>query len=377
MADQKSLDLPDGATPGSESAAPPEAGFPDDTKAIPLVLPLLAGLGLALSIALEVVHARTFLVPTADSFCAVGEAFDCTVVAASPFSVFLKLPWAIWGVLGYVALLGAILKRSVWSLYLSGVAALSSLGLLLLSLFKIGSLCYLCEAVHVTSWVLFALSIKHRPLWFRGATDRDSLISIFTFPATSALALWLFLPSYWGNFSYKADPPFATGITEEGLPWIGSESPTFTFHEFVDYSCPHCKLASTRTLKRLAEHPDWRVVRRQQPRMRCPQGRDLACRPSRIAFCAGKQGKFWRADRWLFTKHDPRKETSIREIAEDLELDENAMNACVLSEEAFSFAQSEYKAAVKAKILEVPGYLVDGKRYREDEFEDLVQNGKK
>jgi len=33
---------------------------------------VLAGLGLALSLALEVLHARAYLLPTASSFCAIG-----------------------------------------------------------------------------------------------------------------------------------------------------------------------------------------------------------------------------------------------------------------------------------------------------------------
>src|SRR5690606_29183196 len=70
--------------------------------------------GLILSLVLEYVHAKTFLVPAADSFCSVGESFDCAAVASSKYSVFLGLPWALWGLLGFMTMLIASLRRSLW-----------------------------------------------------------------------------------------------------------------------------------------------------------------------------------------------------------------------------------------------------------------------
>ncbi|MBU3949567.1 MAG: hypothetical protein KJ826_15285 [Proteobacteria bacterium] len=36
-----------------------------------------------------------------ESFCAISKAINCDTVSQSPYSVFLGVPLAIWGVAGY------------------------------------------------------------------------------------------------------------------------------------------------------------------------------------------------------------------------------------------------------------------------------------
>ena len=91
---------------------------------------VLAALGLALSLALELLHVRAYLQPSASSFCAVGERLDCTSVALSRYSVLLGVPVPLWGALGFVAILVAAVRRSRWLLPLTGAAAVASLVLL-------------------------------------------------------------------------------------------------------------------------------------------------------------------------------------------------------------------------------------------------------
>lgn len=358
----------------SKEQAPHSSEQASATSEEPNFLPiiLLATLGLALSLALEYVHAVTYLLPNEDSFCAVGETFDCAIVAASTSSVFLGIPWAIWGVLGFIAILTAAIKRSVWLLPLSGVGALVSIALLLVSLIHIGTMCFLCEALHATALLLFGFVWTKRKELSGTYSDLNVATSIFAFPVGASVALLLTLPPYWGSFSFKGEPPFATGFTDDGHPWIGSENPSFTFEEYVDYSCPHCRIASSRSLRLLANNGDYRLIRRQQPRMRCTEGRDSSCRPARLAYCAGKQGKFWRADRWLFLVPDPRKEIPIEQMIADLDLDGSSLLACFSSKEAFDFTRSEHMDANRAKVIEVPAYRVEGKRYTPQEFEQLV-----
>lgn len=356
----------------TEETSPQAPPKPDEGQKTFLPVVLLATLGLALSLALEYVHAHTHLVPTEGSFCAVGETFDCTVVAASSTSVFLGLPWAIWGALGFSAILVAAIKRSVWLLPLAAVAALVSITLLIVSFVHIGSLCFLCEAVHATALLLFWFVWMKRRELVGSHGDTDTILSIFAFPTGAAIALFFVLPPYWGSFTYKGEPPFATGVTEGGHPWIGAENPSVVIEEFTDYRCPHCKISSARTLRLLAKNGDYRLIRRQQPRMKCPEGRDSACRASRLAYCAGKQDKFWRADRWLFSVPEPRKSIPIERMIDDLDLDDRALKACFSSKEAFDFTHAEYMDAKKAKVIEVPSYRVDGKLYTAAEFARLV-----
>ena len=359
------------ASVAKQVSAPPPGTKPQASEPLKYVNHLII-VGLILSLVLEYVHAKTFLVPAADSFCSVGESFDCAAVASSKYSVFLGLPWALWGVLGFMTMLIASLRRSLWLWPLSLCSALVSLVLLAISLFSVGSLCYLCEATHLLSWILVVLVARGRHALKRNYSDWNETTAIFAAPLGLALALLIFVPNYWSAFTYRAEPPFPTGTTQDGLPWIGAADPKVTLHEYIDYGCPHCRIQSAHTLKRLASHPELRVVRRQQPRMRCEKKAATSCQYVRMALCAQDQGKFWQADRWLFANVNVRQEPDLEEMARDLKLKRDQFMSCFSSDDVFTRAAAEAKAATRAGIRFVPGHIVDGKRLKPEELAKLL-----
>lgn len=334
----------------------------------------LLALGLLTSLGLQYVHWATYYRPSDSSFCSVGVSFDCAAVAASRWSIFLGVPWAAWGALGYGTLLWAAFKRSVWLLPLAALAALVSLWLLGVSLFVVHSVCLLCEITHIVSWLVLALVLRRRTQlgskWNNGAHVLDVLLP----PTGVGLALVVFFPAYWDAFSYKGAPPFATGVTEEGYAWIGAREPKVTIHEFVDYSCGHCKVHAAHTLRALRRHPDIRIVRRHQPRMRCLDQLPGSCSHVRMAYCAEEQGKFWQADRWLFAHAKAGLvEPNVPEMARDLQLDEHRLAQCVRDKRAFERARREARITNQAKIRSVPAYMIDGKRVKPAEVNALLR----
>lgn len=331
----------------------------------------LAALGLGLSLLLEYVHVSTYLNPAADSFCSVGKSFDCAAVAASSSSIFLGMPWAVWGSIGFLMMLVAAVQRSRWLLPLSLISAGVSLALLVVSLVQVGSLCYLCEATHVVSWLLAYFTVQGRAQLKGSLTSTLAVGSILSPGAALSLAALLFTPHYWGSFSYKADLPLPHGVTEEGFHWIGAESPSKTIHEFVDYTCPHCKLSSARTLRELSEHDDWRLVRRHQPRMRCKKGIASPCLSLRMVLCAEAQDKYWQADRWLFAHAEARQEFDPSLMAQELGFPETDFLACVENDNTYERANTLAKDA--RKITSVPTYLVDGKKLKPAEVAELFK----
>jgi uncharacterized membrane protein len=322
---------------------------------------VVALVGLLLSLWLELVHYRAYMMPSASSFCSVGQKLDCASVALSRYSIVLGVPMPLWGVAGFAALLAAAWRRSRWLLPLSLLATLGSLALLLVELFVIGSVCLLCEGVHVACAVLLVLAWRDRE---RGAPfgDRDNLLLIFAPAAGLLAAVLLFQRPYWGAFSWKGDLPFAQGKTPEGYPWVGAEEPTLTVHEFTDYSCPHCKAATNHLLRVLAEHPkQLRIVRRQFARLPCPAGVAASCQMVRVAYCAGEQGRFWSADRWLFEHGTGRSQVNLTEAARDIGLDAKRLEACVVSDETYRRAEAEAKWARKKQVPGTPYYSLDDK----------------
>ena len=333
----------------------------------------LGALGLALSLVLEVFHARAYLVPTASAFCALGERLDCTSVALSRFSEILGVPVPLWGALGFVAILVAAYRRSRWLLVLTGVAALASLALLAVEVVVIGALCLLCEAVHLVSFVLFWLAWRKRAGFTSSFGNRDDLSLVFGPALGLFVALSLFVPKYFVVFGWKGDLPFPQGKTADGSAWIGAEKPVVVLEEFTDYQCPHCRVASSRTLRRLAAHPSsLRLVRRQHPRVRCRAGVNDLCLPLRVAYCADEQGKFWQADRWLF-EHAWEGLVDLRSVASDVRLDHEKLAACVVRADIYERAVHDAEQARKKRFPGTPYYVVGTQRAPEQGLAKLLE----
>lgn len=358
-AEQPQMDAPAAAQTEVETA-PPKPSQPNESMPpLQTAALLLSGTGFALSLLLEKLHVDTYVAEKADHFCTVGSTLDCASVAASTASIFLGLPWAIWGALGFIALAIASYQRSRWLLPLAGAAAFASVALFFVSAFSIGSICMLCEGVHLTSFALFVVAYRFRNELGSSLSDYKSCAGIVGPPAAIALVLLAFLPPYWSAFSWKGEPPFATGKTDDDYNWIGAQSPEVTIHEYVNYKCPYCKVSSSQRLRDLGQHKSWRIVRHPQPLMSCGQDRPGSCQAERLAYCAGEQGKFWRADRWLFGNVDFNKRFDAEKMVRDLELDGPTFEQCFASAAAFEYGERAFRAAKREGLTAVPAYEID------------------
>jgi uncharacterized membrane protein len=347
------------AQPVVDAKAPSVEKSAENMPKFQIAALLLSGTGFALSLLLEKLHVDTYVAEKADHFCSLGSTLDCASVAASPSSIFLGLPWAVWGALGFLALAIASYRRSRWLLPLSGVSAVVSVVLFFLSAFSIGSICLLCEGVHLTSLALFVLAYRFRNKLEGALSDATEASRILAPPAALAVTLLVALPPYWSSFSWKGEPPFPSGKTEDGYHWIGAEKPEVTIHEYVNYKCPHCKTGSSRTLRELGKNPTWRIVRHPQPLMRCMKERKASCQGERLVYCAGEQGKFWKADRWLFANVDFNKRFDPQKMVQDLELDGRVFAECFEGPAAFEFNDRAFRSAKKKGLIVVPSYEID------------------
>lgn len=331
---------------------------------------LLAAAGLLSSLVLEVLHLRAYLEPGAGAFCAVGARLDCTAVALSRHAVFLSIPLPLWGMAGFLALLLAALRRSLWLLPLAGVAALGSVALLLIEVWGVGAVCLLCEVVHVAAFGLLAWAWVQRRSLRGGWIEREALLGIFAWPAGLLLAALLLLPRYWAVFTWRSELNLPAGTTAEGFPYVGSPSAPLELHEFTDYACPFCKVASSHLLRRVARDPErYRLVRRHNPRMPCIGPGETRCLGLRVALCAGDQGRFWQMDRWLFARIADDGSVDVGAAAVAVGLDAGALAACVASPEIRARADAEFRAAQRAGVRHTPMYLVEGQRLEASELE--------
>ena len=324
---------------------------------------LLAAAGVLCSVALELAHYQAYVDPTRASFCAAGARFDCTTVALSSWSVFLGVPLPLWGAAGFLTIGVLAWWRSTWLLPVTAFSALVSLGLLGVELFAVHSVCILCEVVHLTTFALFALALRGRAELT--STDRVSLAQLATCAATIPICVRLMMAPYWATYSWRSGVHLPTGVDEQGRPWVGAREPKVVVHEYVDYSCPHCALATNHSRRLLAKHPStMRIVRHQYPRMKCLRTPELMhCLYTRVALCAGDQGAFWQADSWLFEQVSGRLIVDFHKAAADLHLDYDKLTSCMASEQTFDRASKEMDDARAHHIVDAPSYVIDGKRY--------------
>jgi uncharacterized membrane protein len=353
-----------------ETPASPSA----ETDAFDRDLPaLLAAVGFLCALALEIVHMQAYAAPNASSFCSAGAKLDCTTVALSRWSVIGNVPVPVWGMAGFLALGLTAWWRSSVFLLLSGFAAVASAGFLGLELVSIHSVCLLCEGVHVISWVLFALAWRGRHSLT--PTRPMTLVHLLTVPVGIVVESYFLVAPYWALFSFQHGVHLPHGIDADSHQWIGAESPKLVVDEYVDYSCPHCAVAASLMRRLLATHPkELRIVRHQDPHMRCPFIPGAThCQFVRAAACAGEQGKFWEMDSWLFQHVSGKVTSDYADAGRDLELDGSRLTACMSSEAAFSRADADALDVSRANLFGTPAYFIDGKQYNGAEAFEVVK----
>jgi uncharacterized membrane protein/protein-disulfide isomerase len=354
-------------------------------------LALLAVAGLAVSGWLTFLHVRVHNDPAYLPVCAVNETVNCATVAASPRAVFLGLPVAIWGLAGYLLLLALALRGlgrrrgpgdGAGFLALLGIAFVGvSAALALVAVFSLGAVCPDCLATYAVNLAVAVVAVVR--VRRRGgllANLNDDLAALRREPA-AGLGPWLaallavalpraLVPPYW-ELPGRDAPGLASGVDEEGHPWLGGADPKVVVHEFIDYECPHCQVAHRRLRRALAEDPaSLRIVRHDYARMPCAPNdavrRMSRCELARAGVCAADQGRFWDWNDRVFTRPRPLRgegrKTFVPDTARALGLDPARFEACLFAPETVERAQRFYKEARKARIADTPSYVIDGKR---------------
>ncbi|MBN2469098.1 MAG: thioredoxin domain-containing protein [Anaerolineae bacterium] len=127
----------------------------------------------------------------------------------------------------------------------------------------------------------------------------------------------------------------AVSLNEEGMPQLGSEDAPLTIYDYSSYGCGHCMTFHQQQLPRLMDY-----IRDGQVRfVVVPVTNQFSAPASVGAFCALEQGKFWEMQDILFgylAQYGANAYTRARldEAAAALNLDTEAFNECLLSDEA-------------------------------------------
>ncbi|MBI4700051.1 MAG: thioredoxin domain-containing protein [Deltaproteobacteria bacterium] len=131
--------------------------------------------------------------------------------------------------------------------------------------------------------------------------------------------------------------PVQMGRDEEGHEWIGASAPKLLVQEFTDYECPFCRKAHMRLRALMSRSPGYlRTVHRNFPLdQACNPAitkpfHERACALARVAYCAGRQGRFWEMNDYLFQRAPTirQQKTEPRDLARAPELDLEQFDCC-------------------------------------------------
>jgi uncharacterized membrane protein/predicted DsbA family dithiol-disulfide isomerase len=345
----------------------------------------LSLVGLVVSVLLLRIHFKVHTQVDFHSFCGQGKTLNCDTVARSGHSVFAGAPLAAWGILGYLfssllVLWGLRAKKNPLlpaglAVLLASTYGLGSVGLGLLSALGVGSLCVLCAityGVNLLFAVLAFVQAARMGAWavpFRTLRERPgAALAVMGIVLSGLMVVGLAFPKYWLSKADALPLDLPHGESAEGH-WIGAEHPVLTIYEYSDYECPYCKESHRQLRKKLAAFPTkLRIVHRHfpldqacNPDIKQPFHQN-ACRAALIAECAGRAGRFWEANDYLFEEAHGLAAKTNQQVARDLGLPFEALASC-MEHEGKESLERDIQQGIGLKLNGTPSFLIEGKVY--------------
>jgi len=359
---------------------------------IPVLIAVMTGL--ASVVYLLVSHYRVYTDIGYESFCAISRSINCDTVSQSPYSIFLDVPVAFWGILGYVFALYIILmagaqtggKARMWPLlfWFALVCSIYSLILAYISTYHIQSYCIMCILVYLVNFTLLYYAWFINKRFGNAGLMRGLFQDVFFLKKhwKSAAPVFIVLlvfsttgpfwfPQYW--HMEKPAPPHSlpSGTTEDGYPWIGAEDPVLVIEEFTDYMCFQCRKMHY-YLRRIIEiHPDKiRLVHRHFPMDH--QYNPMVTEPfhvgagqlALVAIHAKNKGKFWNVNDYLYELGGRRESIKISAIASAVDLETAGIAQALRDKNNFQKLFHDIKTGLELGITATPAYVIDGELYQ-------------
>ena len=351
-------------------------------------------IGLFSSVYLSISHYRVYTDMSYKSFCAISKAINCDTVSQSPYSILLNVPLPIWGVMGYLFLMGLLAfslkkempKERIWALFfwISFLYSAYSIVLALISTYVIHSYCIMCIVTYGVNFALVWFSwlirkrfsscsliedtrgdaafLRHQPL--------KSLVWFSLFSVVIILAIGFF-PSYWKLESPPSVSHITTGISRDGHPWIGAEDPVLEITEYTDYQCFQCKKLHFFLRQLIADHPEKiRLVHRHFPIDH--QFNPIVKRPlhkgsgqmALLAIYAVPKDKFWLMNDLLFEMAGRGEHISLKKLAEITGISLTDLSQALQAPAIRRRLMMDIAAGIEHGITGTPAYVIDGRLHQ-------------
>jgi protein-disulfide isomerase/uncharacterized membrane protein len=326
------------------------------------------------------------------SVCNISGTFNCDLVNRSSYSEVGGVSIALFGVAFYAVMAwlgirhasGGAIKAPAVMTALSAIAVVYDIYLAWASS-QLGAWCPLCMVSWAVNVVLLGASVL---LW--RAMGRPSLNGVFQGLSAEAggVAVVGLLTLVAGGVASRGDssPAISAGAAAGSVeelsayyeqttgrieldgtePAIGPADARFTIVEWADYECPHCAMMADELKKVLADNPDVRILFKHYPISgACNQfvqgeRHQFACNAAAAAECARLQGKFWELNAQMFKNQEFLGKEDIRFMAQQLQLDMPAFEACMAEPATAEAVRQDVTAGGVAGVEGTPSVFVNG-----------------
>ena len=370
----------------------------DPVKPLPfrvysLVVVCLAICGLIASLYLSISHYRVYTDIGYRSFCAITRAINCDTVSQSPYAIFLNVPVPVWGIWGYLLLLLMLsvaharqtVKNRIWAIafLISMAFSLYSCILAYISSYYIQAYCIVCIATYAVNFLLayFTWLIRKRfdshnlikalkgDFQYITQTRQQILVLGSIFVAIS-IALIAFFPDYWDLGLSHHSNQLPTGVTEDGHPYIGADSPQIVITEYSDYLCFQCKKMNFYLREFIVQYQDKiKLVHRHfpmdsrfNPIVKAPfhEGAGIM---SLVAIHAAENGKFWPVNDYFFSVAGHGARIDLKELSAKLGLNVHKIEKALNDPNLRQKLRQDIQQGLKLGLTGTPSYVIEGRVY--------------
>ena len=194
--------------------------------------------------------------------------------------------------------------------------------------------------------------------------------SVFISFMCIVIFLLIYFPSYWNFTTPVLSKSIPSGITENGYPWIGAESPELTITEFADYQCFQCKKMHFFLRQLVANYPNKiRLIHRHFPLDH--EYNPIIKKPFHVgsgamsifAQYAQTQNKFWKMNDTLFDIAGKKGRIDIKELAGFVGLDHIALAASIQNKIMRYKVKHDISVGIKLGINGTPAYIIKDQVY--------------
>ncbi len=172
-----------------------------------------------------------------------------------------------------------------------------------------------------------------------------------------------------GSFTASFAPKSSVRVDRSRLetaddPSLGRAGAPVTVVEFIDFKCPNSRAAAPIMDRVIARYgAKVHLIIRDLPVESTHPG---ATKLSELAYCAGREQRFWPMYQTLFNEQDTLPDVlddaALQRLAERTGANFESMKTCLASASAFQEVQTDYLAGISAGVRGTPTFFINGEK---------------